>query len=84
MQVKDLQVFETVLQKPLTLLKLKYMGKAKSTRKNTKKAAPASGMVSKSSGPSSMMNKAPGVMNNKNFSSSKKGGGFSVTPRKAS
>jgi hypothetical protein len=49
------------------------MGKAKSTRKNTKKATPASGMVSKSAGPSGMMNKAPGAMNNKNFSSSKKG-----------
>ena len=60
------------------------MGKAKYTRKNTKKATPASVMVSKSAGPSSMMNKAPGAMNNKNFSSSKKGGGFSVTPRKAS
>jgi hypothetical protein len=83
-QVKDLQVFETVLQKPLTLFKLKYMGKAKSTRKNTKKTTPASGMVSKTTGPSGMMNKAPGAMNNKNFSSAKKGGGFSVTPRKAS
>ena len=60
------------------------MGKAKSTRKNTKKATPASGMISKATGPAGMVNKAPGTMNNKNFSSAKKGGGFSVTPRKAS
>jgi hypothetical protein len=60
------------------------MGKAKSTRKNTKKATPASGMISKATGPSGMVNKAPGAMNNKTVSSAKKGGGFSVTPRKAS
>lgn len=83
MQVKQLHL-TAFQQNQLTLLKLKYMGKAKSTRKNTKKATPASGMVSKSSAPSGMVNKAPGAMNSKNFSSSKKGGGFSVTPRKAS
>ncbi len=60
------------------------MGKAKSTRKKTNKPATASGMVSKPAGPASTFGKAAGSMGNKNFSSSKKGGGFSVTPRKAS
>lgn len=60
------------------------MGKAKSSKKNTKKPAAASGMVSKPAGPASTFGKAAGAMGNKNFSSSKKGGGFSVTPRKAS
>jgi len=61
------------------------MGKAKSSRKTTKKPATASGMVSKPAGPGSAFGKAAGgSMGNKNFSSSKKGGGFSVTPRKAS
>jgi hypothetical protein len=64
--------------------KIKQMGKAKSTRKKTKKPATASGMVSKPAGPASNFGKAAGDMGNKNFSSSKKGGGFSVTPRKAS
>jgi hypothetical protein len=60
------------------------MGKAKSSRKNVKKAAPASGMVSKSSGPASSFGKASGGGMNQNFASTKKKGGFSVTPRKAS
>ncbi|MDP1842058.1 MAG: hypothetical protein Q8K64_01470 [Sediminibacterium sp.] len=61
------------------------MGKAKSSRKTTKKPTTASGMVSKPAGPGSTFGKAAGgATGNKNFSSSKKGGGFSVTPRKAS
>ena len=60
------------------------MGKAKSTKKTTKKLTPASGMISKQAGPSGTFGKAAGAMGNKNFSSSKKGSGFSVTPRKAS
>ncbi len=60
------------------------MGKAKSTRKTTKKSTTASGMVSKPAGPTSNFGKATGATGNKNFSSSKKGTGFSVTPRKAS
>lgn len=59
------------------------MGKAKSTRKNIKKPANASGMVSKSAGAGSSFAKPTGMMGSKNFSSAKKGG-FSVTPRKAS
>lgn len=60
------------------------MGKAKSSRKATKKPTSASGMTTKPAGPASTFGKATGAMGNKNFSSSKKGGGFSVTPRKAS
>ncbi|HJV20942.1 MAG TPA: hypothetical protein VJ552_13745 [Sediminibacterium sp.] len=60
------------------------MGKAKSSRKNSKKPVAASGMVSKPAGPGNTFGKAAGVMGNKHFSSAKKGGGFSVTPRKAS
>ncbi|MDD2793357.1 MAG: hypothetical protein PHD73_09260 [Sediminibacterium sp.] len=68
----------------LTSFKSITMGKAKSSRKNTKKPVAASGMVSKPAGPGSTFGKATGgAMGNKNFSSSKKGG-FSVTPRKAS
>jgi hypothetical protein len=60
------------------------MGKAKSSRKTTKKPVVASGMVSKSIGTGGAFgNKATGISANKNFSSSKKGG-FNVTPRKAS
>ena len=60
------------------------MGKAKSSRKVIKKPTSASGMTSKPSGPASTFGKSTGAIGNKNFSSSKKGGGFSVTPRKAS
>ncbi len=60
------------------------MGKAKSSRKPGKKATPATGMTSKPAGPASSFGKATGAMGSKNFSSSKKGAGFSVTPRKAS
>jgi hypothetical protein len=60
------------------------MGKAKSTRKNTKKPTTASGMVSKSTGPAGSFGKAGSTTANQNFSSSKKKGGFNVTPRKAS
>ena len=59
------------------------MGKAKSSRKTTKKPTVASGMVSKSTGTGSSFGKASATSANKNFSSSKKGG-FNVTPRKAS
>ncbi|MBL7761236.1 MAG: hypothetical protein JNK08_11125 [Sediminibacterium sp.] len=59
------------------------MGKAKSSRKNTKKPVAASGMVSKPAGPGATFGKAAGQLGSKNFSSAKKGG-FSVTPRKAS
>jgi len=59
------------------------MGKAKSTRKNTKKPVAASGMVTKPAGPGNTFGKTAGMQGNKNFSSAKKGG-FSVTPRKAS
>ncbi len=60
------------------------MGKAKSSKKTVKKPATSSGMVAKPAGPTSSFGKATGAMGNKNFSSSKKGNGFSVTPRKAS
>ncbi|TAG29265.1 MAG: hypothetical protein EAZ35_11375 [Sphingobacteriia bacterium] len=64
------------------------MGKAKSSRKTTKKPTTASGMVSKpagpTGGPTGGFGKTSGMMANQNFSSSKKKGGFNVTPRKAS
>ncbi|TAG13038.1 MAG: hypothetical protein EAZ13_10230 [Sphingobacteriia bacterium] len=60
------------------------MGKAKSSRKTTKKPTTASGMVSKPAGPTGGFGKTSGMMANQNFSSSKKKGGFNVTPRKAS
>ncbi len=60
------------------------MGKAKSSKKTVKKSATSSGMVSKPAGPTSSFGKTTGAMGSKNFSSSKKGAGFSVTPRKAS
>lgn len=60
------------------------MGKAKSSKKTTKKPITASGMVSKSTNPTGGFNKASGMVANQHFSSSKKKGGFNVTPRKAS
>lgn len=60
------------------------MGKAKSTRKNVKKKSPTSGMVSKPAGPASSFGKTGPGGTNQNFASTKKKGGFSVTPRKAS
>lgn len=60
------------------------MGKAKSTRKNVKKKGPATGMVSKPAGPAGTFGKTGGASGNQNFASTKKKGGFNVTPRKAS
>ncbi|WP_171609573.1 hypothetical protein [Limnovirga soli] len=56
------------------------MAKAKKT-KTPKKAAPASGMVVKSTAPGTYA-KASSFIANKNFSSAKKGG-ITSTPRKA-